>query len=98
MQTLLKVGGFARNMASLQHLGLHSMTVSLASVRGLWQLLSSLPHVVTTLSLGIIVSHMSVTKNVLWFKANARMRSLRELCLSQWEEVVGGMPQHVWCL
>lgn len=89
VNNIATIGCLATSMESLQHLGLQGVTLSQGAVLNLGQLLGSLPPSVTKLTLSILCKDASVSTRVLLFKAIARMRSLRELRMPQWEEVVG---------
>lgn len=88
-QTLCTLEGFAAQLASLQHLALHSIALSMGTLRSLGQLLGSLPSSVTTQTLDKLPGNMSAAEKLLLCKAIARMQCLKQLNFPQWEDVVG---------
>jgi hypothetical protein len=108
MHALHMMGGAAAGMLELKHLGVHRLPLAFQAISALGQLLSSLACKLVRLT--VTTEHVqgaavfSVHEKVLFFKAVARLSSLQELVMPQWEAVVGkneaecvealyGMPQ-----
>lgn len=79
-------------MTCLTHLGLHHLPLTIQSIRSLGHVLYNLPQCVTVLTLSCKVPaaiQSTASEKVLLFKAVALVRSLEQLCMPQWEAVVG---------
>jgi predicted Zn-ribbon and HTH transcriptional regulator len=89
------LGGVAVHLTKLQHLGLHDIAVTPWLVRSLGQVFIHLPDRVTQLTIAISSSQLipdgGITQ-MMFFKAVALLRGLRELHMPDWEEFVGSAP------
>lgn len=86
---LRSIFGCAAHLTSLQHLGLHSMYLTLPAVRILGNILSSLPLTTTELTLSGLLGEMKHADTVFLFKAIALLRGLKKLHMPEWENMVG---------
>lgn len=93
MHALYMMGGAASCMRNLQHLGIHRLPLTFQTISILGQILSSLECrllklTITTESVPGAVG-FSVHEKLLVFRAIARVSSLQELYIPQWEALVG---------
>jgi hypothetical protein len=93
MHALYMMGGAAAGMLELKHLGVHRLPLTFQAISALGQLLSCLACNLVRLTVSIQDDQagavFSVHEKVLFFKAVARVLSLQELVMPQWEAVVG---------
>jgi hypothetical protein len=93
MHALYMMGGAAAGMLELKHLGVHRLPLTFQAISALGQLLSCLACNLVRLTVTIqddqAAAVFSLLQKSLFFKAVARVSSLQELVMPEWEAVVG---------